>query len=234
MKLNSKTALLSPKILLVPYELHHVPTYHAWMEDEDLRTATASDRLTLSEEHAMQKSWREDGDKLTFIACLPPTTTTTTTSSAANTVRARKDDVPECMLGDVNLFLYPSPEHDEAGGKVVAEVEVMIARREFHGTGLGREVVGLFLWYVGMHKEEVVGQGGGGRELVGFRVKIAEGNSRSIRLFEGLGFERVGGVSYFEEVELVRGVDGGGMEGEGVEREWRVLGYEYEGEGEVP
>ncbi|KAG0124348.1 GNAT domain-containing protein [Tuber indicum] len=142
MKLNAKTALLSPKILLVPYEPHHVPTYHAWMEDEDLRTATASDRLTLPEEYAMQKSWREDGDKLTFIACLPPLSS----SSIAEMVRARRDDAPERMLGDVNLFLYPSPEHDEVEGKVVAEVEVMIARREFHGMGLGREVVRLFLW----------------------------------------------------------------------------------------
>ncbi|PUU78072.1 GNAT domain-containing protein [Tuber borchii] len=144
MKLNAKTALLSPKILLVPYEPHHVPTYHSWMEDEDLRTATASDRLTLLEEHAMQKSWREDGDKLTFIACLPPSSS----SSIAKAVRAGKDDASECMLGDVNLFLYPSPEHNEAEGKVVAEVEVMIARREFHGMGLGREIVRLFLWYL--------------------------------------------------------------------------------------
>ncbi|CUS13753.1 unnamed protein product, partial [Tuber aestivum] len=217
-------ALQSPKILLVPYEPHHVLTYHAWMEDEDLRTATASDRLTLPEEHAMQESWREDGGKLTFIACLPPTTDT------SKTVRARRDDLPECMLGDVNLFLYPSPEHDGVEGKVVAEVEVMIARREFRGMGLGREVVGLFLWYVGMHRDEVVGQGGGGRGggggrrvLMGFRVKIAEGNSGSIKLFEGLGFERVGEVNYFGEVELVRGVDWGGMGGERGERGWRVL-----------
>jgi len=176
----------------------------------------------------MQKSWREDRDKLTFVACLSPSS-----FSTAKAVRAGRDDAPERMLGDVNLFLYSSPEHHEVEGKVVAEVEVMIARKEFHGMGLGREVVGLFLWYVEIRQEEIVGQGGraggaGGRELVGFRVKIAEGNTRSIRLFEGLGFERVGGVSYFGEVELVRGVGGRGMESEA--GEWRILGYEYGGE----
>ncbi|RPA92155.1 hypothetical protein L873DRAFT_1750840, partial [Choiromyces venosus 120613-1] len=153
MKLNAKTALLSHKVLLVPYEPHHVPTYHAWMEDE------ASDRLTLPEEHAMQKSWREDGDKLTFIACLPPP------SPSTKTIVAGEHDIPTRMLGDVNLFLYPSSDHDggdDAQGKkrkkkVVGEVEVMIARRDYHGRGLGREAVALFLWYVGMHKRGIVG-----------------------------------------------------------------------------
>jgi hypothetical protein len=31
---NRPPALLTPRILLVPYSPHHVPTYHSWMQDE--------------------------------------------------------------------------------------------------------------------------------------------------------------------------------------------------------
>ena len=41
--------------------------YHTWMQDPAIRAATASEPLTLEEEHEMQGKWRGDGDKLTFI-----------------------------------------------------------------------------------------------------------------------------------------------------------------------
>ena len=54
-------------MLLRPYSAALVPTYHAWMGDEALRAATASERLTLAEEFEAQREWARDPAKLTFI-----------------------------------------------------------------------------------------------------------------------------------------------------------------------
>ena len=44
----------------MPYSPEHVPIYHSWMESDELREATASERLTLEEEEEMQRSWSAD------------------------------------------------------------------------------------------------------------------------------------------------------------------------------
>nr|CDJ97761.1 acetyltransferase [Haemonchus contortus] len=67
MRLNENTKIVGSKVVLVPYEKEHVLKYHKWMEDEELRRLTGSERLSLDEEYEMQQNWRVDGDKLTFI-----------------------------------------------------------------------------------------------------------------------------------------------------------------------
>ncbi|KAK7521971.1 N-acetyltransferase [Phyllosticta citriasiana] len=124
MRLNEHTAILTSRTLLVPYSPHHVPTYHEWMQDAELREATASEPLTLDEEYAMQASWRGDADKLTFIACVapvpPPASSSSSSSSAAAepeadavaVIQGTKHDAPPTMIGDVNLFLVEDDEED--------------------------------------------------------------------------------------------------------------------------
>ena len=74
--------LTNSSISLVPYTKAHVPRYHSWMGDEELRRLTCSERLSLTEEYENQTSWREDEKKLTFII------------------------LHDCqMVGDVNLYL---------------------------------------------------------------------------------------------------------------------------------
>jgi hypothetical protein len=59
--------VLGTKVILVPYLEIHVPRYHQWMKSSFLLETTASEPLSLEEEHKMQASWRKDEDKLTFI-----------------------------------------------------------------------------------------------------------------------------------------------------------------------
>ncbi|KAI5779472.1 GNAT domain-containing protein [Geopyxis carbonaria] len=199
MLLNQKTALLSSQVLLIPYENHHVPIYHSWMEDEELLNATASQRLTLEEEYAMQKSWRFDPDKLTFIGCLPP-------SVPATKILAQDHDASNYLFGDVNLFL--DGEIDPCTGKesIWGEVEIMVAVKAMQGKGLGRATLLLFLWYVLSNQSLVISARAATKDarLEFLRVKIHKDNGRSIRLFESVGFEKVTETpNFFQEFELV-------------------------------
>ena len=79
MRLNYETVLIGRRVVLVPYRPEHLPTYHSWMADPHLLEMTGSEPLTMEEEIAMQKEWRDDDLKCTFIvldreACvgLPP------------------------------------------------------------------------------------------------------------------------------------------------------------------
>lgn len=219
MRLNQTTALSTRKILLVPYSSHHVPTYHGWMQDPDLQTATASEPLNLAEEYEMQRSWREDHDKLTFIIGLPLPVSNPTAEQASNVVQAGIHDGPEKMIGDINLFLL-EPEHgdEEDEGSIpalIGEVELMIASPSHRWQGFGRAALLTLLQYVLARWVEIAQEYLTGidsqtprkREqlpsLAYLRVKINKDNEASLRLFESLGFVREGlGANYFGEVEL--------------------------------
>ncbi|KAL1304905.1 hypothetical protein AAFC00_003822 [Neodothiora populina] len=177
MLLNEHTALVTPKVLLVPYCEHHVPRYHEWMQDEVLQELTASEPLTMEEEYSMQRSWRQDADKLTFIVCLAPPP-----RNPVSSIKAQIDDTSDRMVGDINLFLNPADDDDDgeddyegeandaeadaalraaaledAGSApvqqprtkdVVGEIELMIAERSLHRQGYGRAALLTFLTYI--------------------------------------------------------------------------------------
>ena len=67
MRANADTRLAYARVELVPYRAEHVERYHAWMSDEHLLEATASERLSADEELAMQREWARDERKCTFI-----------------------------------------------------------------------------------------------------------------------------------------------------------------------
>ncbi|ORY00010.1 GNAT domain-containing protein, partial [Clohesyomyces aquaticus] len=219
-------AILTPKVLLVPYCAHHVPTYHKWMQDEDLQKATASEPLTLEQEHEMQQSWRNDADKLTFIACtsIPGQTSTKPGSKyVERELKAGECDPEASMIGDVNLFLYADDgdEVDETVNgatienkepqAILGEVEIMIARKNLQNQGLGKEILLSFLWYIFTSRNSILDEYRGGHEgsdklgrsLKYLRVKIDAENARSIKLFEGMGFKKISEKpNYFGELEL--------------------------------
>ncbi|KAK8017477.1 methionyl-trna synthetase protein [Apiospora rasikravindrae] len=172
---GAQSTVSTSRVLLVPYDAHHVPQYHTWMEDEAIREATASDRLTLQEEYENQVSWRTSADKLTFVLCRPlePSSPRVKATVAGDAVWAGRDDVPERMLGDINMFLTPWDDEDDddaakatkdtpvaddvAGVEFVrAEVDVMIAGAADRGRGLGKAAVGALLEFVSRNREGIL------------------------------------------------------------------------------
>jgi RimJ/RimL family protein N-acetyltransferase len=192
------------------------------MQDPELQQATASEPLTLSEEHSMQKSWREDADKLTFIACTAPAASL----PSAPTIESQKHDTPSTMIGDVNLFLYPddededaeegAEEHPEKAAALIGEIEIMVASPSHQNRGLGHSILLAFLWFITSRLQQITDEYSGGQSksyLRYLRVKIDKDNGRSIKLFEKVGFRKVSEeANYFGEVELRWAVNQGSME----------------------
>ncbi|KXN73940.1 n-acetyltransferase 9 [Conidiobolus coronatus NRRL 28638] len=176
MLLNYNTVLDSEKLTLVPYRPEHVAKYHDWMEDEEIREQTASERLSLKEEYEMQESWKNDQDKCTFIIL-----------DKVQSLSNGSDEVykPK-MIGDVNIFI-----HDFDGEKH-GELELMIAEKSYRKKGYGTQAIFLMMAYghlkIGLKRYE---------------VKIGVENQASINLFkEKLGFEQISFSNAFQEVTL--------------------------------
>lgn len=173
MKLNSSVVIYGTRVILVPYEREHVPKYHEWMKDQEILEATASEPLSLEKEFEMQKSWREDQDKLTFILL------------SAQMIEDGKTEL-EAMIGDVNLFLN-DPEDDQAG-----EVEVMIAEKSARQKGAATEALKLMMGYCydSIH-------------ISRFVAKIGKHNLKSYSLFKNkLKFKYESESEIFEEFTM--------------------------------
>lgn len=185
------------------------------MQDADLQAATASEPLSMTEEYDMQRSWRTDNDKLTFIVCQ-----SREPESATQTMQGGQDDRPERMIGDINLFLFEPEDDDDEDGEqapnstkqsnaLVGEIELMIARKDLHRQGYGRAAFLSFTAYIldtWAHIASECSSGSGSRtprSLQYLRVKINQSNERSIALFQSIGFvQTAAGPNYFGEVEL--------------------------------
>ncbi|XP_054609459.1 N-acetyltransferase 9 [Dunckerocampus dactyliophorus] len=178
MKMNENTLLEGHKVMLVPYSAEHVPRYHEWMKSTELQQLTASEPLTLEEEYDMQRSWKEDSDKCTFIIL---------------DKRQWEDsgvEEEQCMIGDVNIFLTNPLDLS------LAELEIMIAEPTYRGKGIGKEVTHLMMQY-GVAK----------LNIQKFQVKIGLDNGISIAMFKKLQFQEVSVCQVFKEVTLEMMVD---------------------------
>ncbi|KAG6336359.1 hypothetical protein ID866_2716 [Astraeus odoratus] len=195
----TEAVIRGEKVVLVPYGEEHVEKYHQWMSDPILRELTASEPLTLEEEYEMQKKWREDPDKLTFIILA---------------LQSEGDISSYPMVGDVNLFLKGHPASDD----FEAEVEIMIAdsssnlESAYRRRGFALEAMRLMLVYVTGSPEAFVCPPIpqtvppppeplpiSPQNLV---VRISQDNYPSIALFERFQFSVVKVVEVFNEVEM--------------------------------
>uniref|UniRef100_A0A3P8TIH9 N-acetyltransferase domain-containing protein n=1 Tax=Amphiprion percula TaxID=161767 RepID=A0A3P8TIH9_AMPPE len=90
---------------------------------------TESTCYKLIQEYNMQRSWREDDEKYTFIIL--------------NKQRWMDSSLEEeqCMVGDVNIFLTDPTDPS------LAELEIMIAEASYRGKGIGKEVTRMMMSY---------------------------------------------------------------------------------------
>ncbi|KAJ7193834.1 GNAT domain-containing protein, partial [Mycena pura] len=216
MRVNEGTVIVGEQVVLVPYLPEHVPKYHIWMQDEELRELTASEPLSLEEEFEMQRKWRQDEDKLTFIICAR--TQSDTLDLGCIPQDSRVSSLP--MIGDVNIFLHGTPPHlrsatDAEEDEFYAEVEIMIAEREYRRKGCAREALQLMLGYATASSNgyftcpapsSLASLPDRDSPLpippAFLLARISESNAPSIRLFETLGFHITKRVEVFGEVEM--------------------------------
>ena len=189
MRENAQSLIVGSRVRLAPYLRAHIDRYHAWMQDEELLRLTCSEPLSLEEETANQRSWRDDENKVTFIVC------------ALDSVTA-EDDLTAGMCGDVNAFLSAAEENedDDDAAKIIAreeeplfaEIEIMIAEPSRRRGGLAREALLLFMHWLLCHVPRIT-------KLV---VKITDDNLPSRALFASLGFTVHKHMAVFEQTEL--------------------------------
>ncbi|CAM9477004.1 unnamed protein product [Chrysoparadoxa australica] len=188
---NWEIALRGPKTLLVPYHERYVKLYHSWMEDPWLRETTCSEQLSLEEEFTMQKEWKIDSSKCTFIVAVAAAEGETGAFSAEEGRLSHKP------VGDINLFLSQDG----------AEISVMIADAAYSSVGQTQHLRICSTRRCGLAKEAVVQMMKYGAEHIGierFFCKIGDQNAASIALFQAIGFTQCGYAEAFKEVELER------------------------------
>ncbi|GAA5934304.1 hypothetical protein JCM3775_006964 [Rhodotorula graminis] len=224
MRLNEAVTLANDKLVLRPYRRWHVPRYHEWMEDDEVREQTASERLTHDEEFDMQKSWRLDADKLTFIVHLRSDSAPPPSSDPAAFLAAHNDT--SRMIGDVNLFLHdasppsspsplsPSPSSSPSADPALsttprrAELEIMLPPSSSSlyrpRSGLALLTLQLFLSYASRALDLAPSS---------FFARIGFDNAPSLGLFAKLGFVEGKRVEVFREVEMRWNAGNGDAEG---------------------
>ncbi|XP_075241265.1 N-acetyltransferase 9-like protein [Convolutriloba macropyga] len=210
MLLNEKVIVTGeiPRCWLVPYNLNHVEKYHSWMNNSELLELTASEPLTLDEEFSMQKSWRDDDDKLTFLVIDPDALCELFSRAACccdtpsviyllcrekfelklqsriennhNCCNWCKEE-SNCLIGDINLFI----DWQELTG----EINMMIAEECYRRRGYGKVVLQAFVYYI---KQNL--------KLAKLLARIGDTNYASISFFMMLGFSEHSRSSVFQEI----------------------------------
>ena len=188
------------------------------MKDTYLLEMTGSESLTYEEEVTMQQSWRDDPNKCTFIILKSSLSVSQEDEGQqedeSQPTIINVTDHLDSMVGDVNLFLSEIDDDDEEEyeygqqqhqqeeeeqtntpvikkKKIQAEIDIMIAEKDYQRKGLGREATCVMLLY-GLDKLNVSR----------YFCKIKETNHKSIEMFKSIGFIQCAYAKCFNEIEF--------------------------------
>ncbi|KAF7257205.1 hypothetical protein EG68_05915 [Paragonimus skrjabini miyazakii] len=196
MRVNESIVVETGRLFFVPYCSIHVPRYHQWMLNEDLRCATSSDLLSLEEEFEAQRQWAELDDRLTFIILSKDRLASLENSTASSLDDFENVEV-NSMIGDVNLFLHPVDVNNFGANDECfeGELSVMIAEPDMRGRGLASEALAALLEFSGRHLAS---------RLSGLVAKVSMGNPSSIKLFSShLKFIERNRCAVFNQVDFI-------------------------------
>ncbi|XP_058120780.1 alpha/beta-tubulin-N-acetyltransferase 9 [Anopheles ziemanni] len=187
MRLNENIKIVGRAVILVPYESKHVAKYHEWMKNEELQQLTASEPLTLDEEYEMQKSWRVDEDKCTFLIL-------------DRALFEKTGDEIAALVGDTNIFLQSTTEAEDPQGqgtdqltnserRTAGEIEIMIAEASARGKRFGWEATLLMLLFGVEHLH-----------IEHYLAITKDSNTRAMQMFERMKFLETKRTPVFREV----------------------------------
>jgi len=224
MKSNYELSLAGGRCILVPYRPEHLPNYHRWMQDPFLLDATASEPLSMEEEITMQKEWRDDEHKCTFIILardvlhgqcpdVPPCPCDNSSNERSSFPKLVEQTL-QCMIGDINLFLSEEEEEEideEESFRRQQHLQNITQQVEMEPPELTQAELDLMI-AESSHRRKNLGTelalmmmhyGASQLNIKRFFVKVKDNNHFSLRLFkEKLGFEECAYAECFGEYEL--------------------------------
>lgn len=229
MKSNYELCLSGESCIFVPYRPEHLPNYHEWMQDPFLLEATASEPLSMDEEIKMQREWRYDEKKCTFILLArdlccsqpgeeknndiipPPPPTESEMSEKKKPYPQLVEQTLDAMIGDINLFLSEE-ELEESEDDQQQRIEQLASQSTTTTPeNLTQGELDLMI-AAASHRHKNLGTelaltmmhyGAKHLQLRRFFVKIKDTNHSSLKLFkEKLGFVQCAYAECFGEYEL--------------------------------
>ena len=248
---------LSSNSLHIPPHLgpEHLENYHEWMQDPSLLEATGSEPLSMEEEIAMQREWRDDEKKCTFIILardlinysdessemIPPPPLTETMIGDGETQTTTYPQLVEqtldAMIGDVNLFL--SEEEEEYN----SDDEQLNQQQQYTDQSATTELLSQaeldLMIAAKSHQNKKMGTelalmmmhyGAKHLKIRRFFVKINEDNHASLKLFkEKIGFVQCDYAECFQQYELECKCESSEEMVEWIEKRWEWWCQQQEG-----
>ena len=240
-----------PHSYLPPSGPEHLPNYHEWMQDPFLLEMTGSEPLTMEEEIQMQKEWRDDEKKCTFIILARDLLNHDEVDGNGEKIEIplvpserfendrKEKSFPKlieqtlhAMIGDINLFLSEEDDYNSDDEQNFQQQQMLQTNKEKVTAELTQAELDIMI-AVESHRHKNLGTelalmmmyyGASALLLRRFYVKIKDTNHSSIKLFkEKLGFVECAYAECFGEYEFELKCETSEDMTELIEQKWQCL-----------